>query len=179
MAEGGPARLWSMRALYAGLCALLVFVRLLPLDTLPRGTAGPDLILALTFAWVLRRPEYVPPLLIGAVFLLCDLLFQRPPGLWAALVLIGCQTLRARAVELRDLSFMMEWASVATTLAAMTLAQRVVLAITLVDQPPLGLSLIEAMMTLALYPLVVVISQALFGVRKAAPGDLDAIRPPR
>lgn len=177
MAERGLTYLWAMRALYAGLCMVLIFLRLLPLDTLPRGWAGPDLILAITLAWGLRRPEFVPPLLVAAIFLLCDLLFQRPPGLWAALVLIGCQTLRARAPDLRDLTFPVEWASVATTLAAMTLGYRVILGVLMVDQAPLGLSLMQMLMTLAAYPVVVLLSHWLLGVRKVAPGELDAMRP--
>ncbi|WP_111734463.1 rod shape-determining protein MreD [Roseovarius amoyensis] len=177
MVERGPAHLWSMRALFLALCGVLMFLRLMPLDTLPRGWAGPDLIVALTLAWSLRRPEYVPPLLIAAVILLTDLLFQRPPGLWAALVLIGSQALKARAQNLRDLTFMMEWASVATTLVAMTLGFRMVLGITLVDQAPLGLSLMELVATLLAYPAVVFVSHFALGVRKAAPGDLDAMRP--
>lgn len=177
MADRGAAHVWTMRAVFVGLCALVAFLRLLPLDTWPRGWAGPDLFVALVLAWTLRRPEFVPPLLVAAVLLLCDLLFQRPPGLWAALVLIGSQTLRRRAPELRDLTFVMEWASVATTLIAMTVVYRIVLAITLVDQAPLGLSLMETIATLAVYPLVVLVSQSVLGVRKAAPGDLDSLRP--
>lgn len=177
MDERGQAYLWAMRALFLTLCAGVMFLRLMPLDTLPRGWAGPDLIVALVLAWSLRRPEYVPPLLIAAVMLLTDLLFQRPPGLWAALVVIGSQALKARAQDLRDLTFMMEWASVATTLVVMTLAFRIVLGITLVDQAPLGLSLMEMVATLLAYPAVVFVSHFVLGVRKAAPGDLDAMRP--
>ncbi|WP_397542731.1 rod shape-determining protein MreD [Roseovarius salis] len=176
MAERGQAYLWAMRALYLALCTGLVFLHLLPLDTLPRGWAGPDIMLAITFAWSLRRPELVPPVLIALVFLLCDLLFHRPPGLWAGLVLIGSQTLRARAPDLRDLTFPVEWLSVATTLVAMTLGYRLILGVLMVDQAPLGLSLMQMVMTLVAYPVVVLVSQSVLGVRKIAPGELDAMR---
>lgn len=177
MAERSATYLWAMRALYVAICVALMFLHLLPLDTLPRGWAGPDLMLALTLAWGLRRPEFVPPLLVAAIFLLSDLLFHRPPGLWAALVLIGSQTLRARAPDLRDLTFPVEWLSVTTTLVAMTLGYRIILGILMVDQAPLGLSLMEMLMTLAAYPFVVLVSQWGLGVRKVAPGELDAMRP--
>lgn len=173
MADREATFLWTMRALYVGLSLVMVYLHLLPLDTVPRGWAGPDLVLALTFAWVLRRPEYVPPLLIALVLLLCDLLFHRPPGLWAALVLIASQTLRGQTRDLRDMTFSVEWLSVATTLVAITIAYRVILAILLIDQAPLGLSLMQMVMTLFAYPLVVIVSQALFGVRHLAPGDVD------
>lgn len=177
MAERGASHVWAMRAVYVGICLMLIYLRLLPLNTVPRGWAGPDLILALTLAWGLRRPEYVPPLLVAGVFLLTDLLFQRPPGLWAGLVLIGSQMLRARAPDLRDLTFPVEWLSVTTTLVAMTLAYRLILGVLMVDQAPLGLSLLELVMTLVAYPVVVLISQSVIGVRKVAPGELDAMRP--
>src|SRR6056297_1446072 len=158
MAENPAYRLWTMRILYVVLGLTLIFLHLLPLDTLPRSWAGPDIMLALTFAWVLRRPEYVPPLLLAGMFLLADLMFHRPPGLWAALVLVGAETLRARHVGLRDLTFAVEWVSVATTLVALTLGYRVILAILMVDQAPLGLSLMQMVMTLLIYPVVVVLS---------------------
>jgi len=163
-----------MRMLFGVLCLLLIFLHLLPLQLLPRGWAGPDVMLALAFAWVLRRPDFVPPLLIAGLFLLTDLLFQRPPGLWAALVLLGSQTLRAREPGLRDLTFAVEWVSVATTLVAMTLGYRIILAILMVDQAPLGLSLMQLVLTLMVYPVVALISHTAFGVRKIAPGDIDA-----
>jgi rod shape-determining protein MreD len=164
-----------MRILFGMLCLVLIFLHLLPLQILPRGWAGPDVMLALTFAWVLRRPDFVPPLLIAGLFLLTDLLFQRPPGLWAALVLLGSQALRAREPGLRDLTFAVEWVSVATTLVAMTLGYRFILALLMVDQAPLGLSLMQLVLTLMVYPLVALISHSAFGVRKIAPGDIDAL----
>ncbi|EDM72614.1 MreD protein [Roseobacter sp. AzwK-3b] len=174
MAERRHQSRWAMRMLFGVLCLLLIFLHLLPLQLLPRGWAGPDVMLALTFAWVLRRPDFVPPLLIAGLFLLTDLLFQRPPGLWAALVLLGSQTLRAREPGLRDLTFAVEWVSVATTLVAMTLGYRIILAILMVDQAPLGLSLMQLVLTLMVYPVVALISHTAFGVRKIAPGDIDA-----
>ncbi|RKF14080.1 rod shape-determining protein MreD [Roseovarius spongiae] len=176
MVERVQARLWAMRALFVALCCVVIFWRLLPLDTMPRGWAGPDLILALACAWVLRRPEYAPALLIAAVVLMADLLFQRPPGLWAALALIGTETLKSRAPGLRDLGFGPEWLTVATVLVAMTLGERLILAVLMVPQAPLGLSLMKALFTILAYPLAVLASALLFGVRKIRPGDADSLR---
>lgn len=175
MGDHAALHLWAMRATYVGIALLVIFLSLLPLQTLPRGWAGPDIIVAVTFAWVLRRPEFVPPWLVAMVLLLADLMFHRPPGLWAALVLVGAETLRTRHVGLRDLTFAVEWVSVATTLVAITLGYRVVLAVLIVDQAPLGLSLMQMVMTLLIYPVVVVLSHLLLGVRKPAPGDIDAL----
>lgn len=175
MAERTRTGVWVMRLVYTGLCLVLIFLHLLPLDTVPRGWAGPDLILALTCAWVIRRPDFAPLLLIALIFLLMDLLYQMPPGLWAALTVIGTQALRRRVTVLRDLTFMAEWVTVAVILSAMTVGNQLVLALLLVDRPPLGLYLMQLLMTLASYPIVAYLSQIAFGVRKQAPGDVDAM----
>jgi len=175
MAERTKPGIWAMRLVYAGLCLMLIFLHLLPLDTVPRGWAGPDLVLALTCAWVIRRPDFVPVLLIAALFLLMDLLYQMPPGLWAALAVVGTEALRRRAPALRDLTFAAEWFTVAVILSAMTVGNQLVLALLLVDRPPLGLYLMQLLMTLACYPVVAYMSQIAFGVRKQAPGDVDAM----
>ncbi len=176
MAERSVTFLWSMRAVFVGLCGLAIFLQFLPLNPLPSGWAAPDLMVAITFAWILRRPEYTPLLLIAGMFLLADFLFHRPPGLWAAMVLIGSQALRARAPDLRDLTFPMEWLSVATTLIAMAIGYRIILAVFLIDLPPLAPSLTQLVSTLVAYPIVVLVSQTLFRVRKIAPGEVDAMR---
>lgn len=175
MADRLIPRHWIMRLLYLALCVVLIFFLLLPLDILPPSWAGPDLMLALTFAWIVRRPEYVPAVLIALVALSMDLLLQRPPGLWAALVVVGAETLRKRVLTLRDLGFMAEWASVASTMILTTLGYRIVLALLMVDQAPLGLSLMQLISTLMIYPLVALVSQIILGVRKLTPGDVDTI----
>ncbi|MEO0748507.1 MAG: rod shape-determining protein MreD, partial [Pseudomonadota bacterium] len=60
MAERSATFLLSMRFLYLVLCGLVMFIHLLPLEPVTTFWAAPDLMIALTFAWVLRRPEYAP-----------------------------------------------------------------------------------------------------------------------
>ena len=43
------------------------------------------------------------------------------------------------------------------------------------DQAPLGLSIMQLVMTLIAYPVVVLLTQTVFGVRKLAPGDIDPL----
>ena len=175
MAEGSTPRVWAMRLMFVALAVLIIFSKLIPLDFQPKVWTGPDVLVALTFAWALRRPEFVPALSVGLIMLLADLLFLRPPGLWAALMVIGTQALKNRARILRDQPFMMEWLAVAGIFLAISLANRLVLALLMIPQAPLGLTVIHVVMTLICYPVVVIISQWVFGVRKAAPGDLDRL----
>ncbi|TMV10158.1 rod shape-determining protein MreD [Ruegeria sediminis] len=167
--------LWLMRALYMFLALLILFFHLLPLGTLPARWAPPDLLIALTFAWVLRRPDYVPILSVAVVMLTADLLLQRPPGLLAALVVGGRAYLRSASAGMRDIGFAGEWITVGVVLAAIALLNRVILGITAVQQAPLLLVLIQLVLTIAVYPLVVWISQSLFRVRRQALKKSDAL----
>ncbi len=173
MAELTATNRWTMRAVFLGLMALLMFVHLLPLNPGPGRFPGPDVFVLVTFAWVLRREEYVPVWLIALVFLLADFLFMRPPGLWAAAVVLASETLRARASQLRDQSLFVEWFTVAATITAMFLAYSLVLAIFLVDQPGLGLTLIRLISTILVYPIAIALSARAFGVRKMVGGETD------
>lgn len=173
MAENSPARLWTLRALYPALALVIIFVHLLPLRMLPAGLAGPDILTALTLAWALRRPDYVPALSIAGVMLLCDLLLQRPPGLWSLLVLLAAEFLKSRARDLRKNTFVAEWLAFATALLTITVLYRLTLAILMISEGMLSLSVIQYGMTVMAYPLVTAVSYIAFGVRRSAPGEYD------
>ena len=178
MAEAVRTLRWRYWALFGGVAAASLFLRLLPLSELPGSVPGPDLLLCLVLAWVLRRPDYMPALLVAAVVLLEDLLVMRPPGLWAALVVIGCEFLRGRQSLMRELSFPAEWAIVAAVATTLMLIERTVLAVTLVPQPALGQVLLQLVVTLAAYPLVVLATHYLLRIRKPATGEVDALGRP-
>jgi rod shape-determining protein MreD len=175
MAEQTNARLWTMRMTFVGICAVTIFFHLLPLQTAPRNWAGPDLIIALAFAWALRRPEYVPALSVAVVMLLADLMLQRPPGLLALLVVLAVENLKSRSRGLREAPFLAEWSVVAVVLIAITLLNRLILGILVVLQAPLGLSIFQLVATLMFYPVVVGFSRFVLGVRKAVPGEVNAM----
>ncbi len=175
MAEVIVTRNWRHRAVFLGLAFIVIFARLLPLDSGPGQLPGPDLLVCLAFAWVLRRPDYVPVTMIAAVILTTDILFMRPLGLWTACVVLGSEFLRAREPFSRDLPFMLEWMVVGTVIAAMTLGYVLTLAIFAVDQPALGLTLIQMIATIVAYPFVVLFSARLLGLRKIPPGAVDQL----
>ncbi|TVP70593.1 MAG: rod shape-determining protein MreD [Rhodobacteraceae bacterium] len=182
-------------ALFLFLAALMTFYRLLPtggygfdatLSEEERLVAAetvslwtqmgvPDLLLCLTMAWVLRRPDLLPAPLIAGYFLLEDILLLRPPGLWAMIVLMGSEFLRRHAAQFRSYRFFSEFLLVAGLFVAMWLADRAVLAIVMVPQPALGLSFVHLLGTIAIYPAIVAISRFVFGLRKPATGELDAL----
>ncbi|MEO1681234.1 MAG: rod shape-determining protein MreD [Pseudomonadota bacterium] len=175
MVDPVTARLWSYRALFVVLVAVIAVGRLMPVDAGSTGLPGPDLLLALTFAWVLRRPAYVPAWLVVALFLPLDLIFHQPPGLGALTVLVATEVLRGRKELSAGLPFPIEWALVAVALVATAGALQILMGLFLVPRPPLGLELLRALLTAAIYPVVVAVSAHGFGVRKATPGEVDAL----
>lgn len=166
------SRVWAFRAFYVVLLSVFVFLRLLPMGDFANPMPGPDLILAVTLAWVMRRPDYVPAVLIVAVFLLTDLLFHHAPGLWAALVLAGTEFLRHRQAHAREIPFALEWSMVAGVLAAMVAMNHLVLSLFFVERPALGLFALEALYTALVYPIVVALGAVLLNVRRATPEEL-------
>ena len=167
---------WLYRLLLLALAAIVIFVRMLPMDVGIVRWPGPDLLLCLVFVWVMRRPDYVPALLAASIFLITDMLFQRPPGLWPALVVLGLEFLRAREPLSRDLPFAVEWGLVTGVMVAMLLTERLVLGLFMVGQVSFGLSVLRLVMTVAAYPVVVLVSTRILGVRKLQPGEADAMR---
>jgi rod shape-determining protein MreD len=140
-----------------------------------RMLVGPDLLIAFAFAWSLRRPEYVPSLALAVLFLLTDLLLQRPPGLWALLALLACENLKGRSRSLRDATFGAEWIAVSVLLVGILIANQFVLSVLLVPPPQLRLSLLELGVTIVVYPAVVFVTRSVMGVRRARPGELDSL----
>ena len=78
--------IWGYRATFVGLSALIFFFALLPFDAGDGNVPGPDLVIALVAAWVLRRPDYLPVWLLVIVLLLGDFVLMRPLGLWTLIV---------------------------------------------------------------------------------------------
>lgn len=167
--------LWSMRAMFVACALLILFFHLLPLDPAPRRWAGPDILTALAFAWAVRRPDYVPIILLALVMLLADLMLQRPPGLWSVLVVCAAEWLKSRERRDRETTFALEWLTFAGTLIVITVIYRTVLMVLIVTPGALTLSFVQVVMTIAAYPLVVGISYFILGVRRAAPGDVDRL----
>jgi rod shape-determining protein MreD len=182
-------------ALFLGLAALMTFYRLLPLgiygisqdmtgqDLLPGADIGfslanlpaPDFLLCLTLAWVVRRPDLLPAPVIVGYFFIEDILLLRPPGLWALIILTGSEFLRTRTEQLRGYGFWLEYLLVFGLMLAMFVANRAILAIVMVPQVPLGLSLAQFLVTVVAYPVVVALSHFVFGLRKPATGEVDAL----
>ncbi|MGR3291944.1 MAG: rod shape-determining protein MreD [Paracoccaceae bacterium] len=172
----------SRRIAYWGLFLMIwtivLFVRILPLDITAGRWPGPNWTILFAFAWVLRRPNFVPVLLVAIVLLLDDMIYLRAPGLLAGLSLIALEFLRGRAQFSRELPFLFEWAMVASVIFGVMLANRLILGIFVITQPIFILDSFYYVITIMTYPLVVVFSSKVLGVRQAAPGEVDRLGHP-
>ncbi|OSP56302.1 hypothetical protein [Pseudoruegeria sp. SK021] len=166
MNESRLAQRAVLQGMFVVLCTLFVFIRLLPLNTGPDPWPGPDLMLALTMAWAIRRPDLVPVWLVAPVFFVADMLLMHPPGLWTALVILTVEWLRKRQRRLRTLSFLAEFALVALLVTLLVCLHWLVLTMAFVSQPGLGVQLVQVPITLAAYPVVVLLGHYGFGVTK-------------
>ncbi|WP_299704475.1 rod shape-determining protein MreD [uncultured Tateyamaria sp.] len=173
MNESAASHLWAMRIWFILLVTTILFFHLLPLQTATGGLIWPDFLLTFAIAWSVRRPEYVPAALLAGTFLMADLLLQRPPGLWALLALIACEQMKTQSRSLRDASLATELVSAVLWIVGIGIAYRLALAIFLVEVPQLGPALIQIVVTAIAYPVVVVVTHVLMGVRKPTPGDID------
>ncbi len=173
MIDPGLAAHWGYRTLFLALALLILFLRLLPLGSDAGQFPGPDLLLCLTLAWVMRRPDYLPLGLIVAVVLVEDLILMRPPGLWTALVVLATEFLRSRAALTRELNFVVEWLLVVGLMVGMLLAYRLVFAISLLPQPPFGYAIVQVLWSAVAYPFVVGASRLVLDLRKPATGETD------
>lgn len=155
---------------------ILLFIRLLPLNAGFTGWPGPDLALCLVLAWVLRRPDRLPALVIAVLFLFEDVMLMRPLGLWTAVVLAGTEAARLREGSWREQSFMVEWLRVSILIGLMMLGYRIAQVLFLLPVPALGQVILQFIATVAAYPLVVLAARWLVGLRRISPADADMMR---
>ncbi|WP_299813076.1 rod shape-determining protein MreD [uncultured Jannaschia sp.] len=165
---------WAFRLLFVALSAGILFFALVPFGVGERAWPGPELMVCLTVAWVLRRPDYVPVWLLLPLLLLDDALLLRPLGLWTLLVFLLSEYLRRRVDHAEALPFLSELFLVAGGIVAVFVANHVALVLLLVETPPAHGQALHALATIAFYPVVALGSQ-LLGVRRLAPGELDSL----
>lgn len=134
---------------------LYMFFRMLPLDLIARSWAAPDILICFMISWSMRKPEAIPPILIAAIFLLQDFLFQRPPGLYAALALLVCEWSKRQALLAEEFPFLIEWLTATMALVALFVGYRLILSLSFSALAPFRLSLFELFITIVSFPIIV------------------------
>lgn len=171
MIDPKTTRRWGHYVIFVALAAVTMFWRLLPINPAASGVPGPDIMLAFTFAWLMRRPDYIPALLIVIVFFVEDLAYWQPIGLWPLIVLMGTEFVRSRVHPERHMPIVVEIVLFGTVTFVMMLANRLVLGLTMTPQPDLWPEVLYWLVTLASYPFAVAISWFAFGLRRITPRE--------
>ncbi len=164
MAERTPFRFRLLSGTaYSCLMCLLLLINIVPYDIWPRRFPGPDLMVAITFVWLLHRPAQIPTPLVAVVFFVADILLMRPIGLWAALMVLAAEFMRHRRRSVRERTFVAEWALASGVLLAATLANVAVLSAVLFESVLLDRAMFQAGSTIMAYPLVSMAARHAFG----------------
>lgn len=167
-------QLWFRRALYALTCWVLIFIPLIPLNMSPSVIAAPDIMLCLTTALVVRRAVYAPVWLVAIMFLMADILLDRPLGLWSFIVVAAIEMIRANRLSFREMFFVTEWAIVSLGFCMMMLMQQFLLGFVLLPRLPLAGTLWQLGLTIACYSVTVFVISEVLRVRKPTPGQYNS-----
>ncbi|MFV0292659.1 MAG: rod shape-determining protein MreD [Paracoccus sp. (in: a-proteobacteria)] len=170
----GPIRQRRLVAVtaYITIGILILFFQLVPLSPGKPGTTAPDLTLCLTLAWILRRPDQLPAIVIAGVILVGDIMLSRPFGLWSFFVLTGTELLRPRAQPWTDQAFVFEWLRVSALMGLMMLGFRLMMIVFLLPVPALGPVALYWLTTVIAYPLIVAIIHVI-GVRRLSAAEIE------
>lgn len=166
-----PWTTWRERGLYLLTAVVLIFIGVLPMQSRNLGAAVPDLTFCVTVAWVMRRPESAPAILVAIVCFAGDVLFGRPLGIWSFLMVAGTEYFRNRETGKGLQMRLLEWLSVAILFGIMLIAYRVILYASLTPAPGLPALFWHFLVTVLAYPPTVAVLYWLLKVRAPLPAD--------
>ena len=73
-------RVWRHQFVYGFVCGVLILSQLIAFDFFKGQGHSGDVMLALTFALVIRKPSYTPIWLVACAFFFADIMLNRPLG---------------------------------------------------------------------------------------------------
>ena len=144
---------FTHQIIYFCIGLLIIFFQILPLQTIPQTWSGPNVLLVFFAAIVSKRPEFTSSLLIASIFLIEDFFLMRPPGLMSALTVLGFNFLKRKFQNQEVNSFIFGWGSVITCLTIVLLLYYFISVLLFIPSAGFKLTLMELLMTLALYPI--------------------------
>ena len=156
-----PLRILRLRLTYLLIVMLLVLFQTMPIHTSIDQYIMPDIPLVITFAWVMRRPDVMDPILITIAFLFADMILQRPPGLWALIALCASMFLRLRTTYFKEVIFVYEWLMIAIVIIICFTAHHFLLLLTFLPTHNLELLVKQALFTIILYPVFIWLSRSI------------------
>ena len=131
---------------------LIIFFQILPLQTTPQTWSGPNVLLVFFAVLVTKRPEFTSSFLVASIFLIEDFFLMRPPGLMSSLTVLGFYFLKRKFQNQEGNSLIFGWGSVTTCLTIILLLYYLISILLFIPSAGFRLTLIELIVTLALYP---------------------------
>ena len=153
MTQDPPLRVFRLQLTYLAIVALVVLLQTFPLQSLPYPFAPADVPLAITFAWIMRRPDVMSPILITLAFLFADAILQRPPGLWTLIVLCASIFLRMRTRGRKEILFLYEWLIVSWVVGVSFLVHYFALMFSFLPVPDVQQYVVQVMLSILIYPI--------------------------
>ncbi|HUF55365.1 MAG TPA: rod shape-determining protein MreD [Thermohalobaculum sp.] len=143
---------------------LAIFAEAAPVGHPSGGLPSPDLLFLVVAFFSVRRPSTPLMVLVFALGLIRDLLTDAPVGAGALTLFAASEAFRALSRRLRSAPVAAELLAVAVVLAA-TLAVQWLLVVLTFLQPPAPFVLVRQWaLTVALYPLVIVVLRWMFRI---------------
>ena len=143
---------FTYQIVYFCIGLLIIFFQILPLQTTPQTWSGPNVLLVFFAAIVTKRPEFTSSFLVASIFLIEDFFLMRPPGLMSSLTVLGFYFLKRKFHYQEGNSLIFGWGSVTACLTIILLLYYFISVLLFIPSAGLRLTLIELIVTLALYP---------------------------
>jgi rod shape-determining protein MreD len=153
--------------LLMGLAGL--FLEAAPLGLAADARPSPDLVFLVVAFWSLRRPEIAALLAVYALGLTRDLLTDTPAGIGALTLLLASGYLKTMGPALARWRFVAEWFVVALTLLAVLVLQWLTVLVLLAHPPYLYDLGLQWLISMAIYPVQVLVLSWLFRIRWRKP----------
>ena len=160
-----PNRLLRLRCSFLVITTLLVMLKTLPIQTGLNLIFIPDVLLVMSFSWIIQRPDIIGPILLTMTFLFADFILQRPPGLWALIVLFGGMFLRTRSIRFKEVFFIYEWATVSAVIIFCYTLQNVLMRFAFITLYDFKLTSIQALTAILFYPICTWIFRSMLKAR--------------
>lgn len=129
----------------------------------PLGLPAPltfqiDYLICFSAALLLRKPNFLPTLLIVFIWLVQDFLYGFPLGLWTLVAVVILEILRALSGYIKYHSFLTEWVLFGTVYLGGSLIHFCILLLTFSGTPPIAQVLSFAGLSILIYPIFALIS---------------------
>ena len=153
---------------------VLIFIKVLPLNTVPKEWIAPDLLLCVTLVWCLRNPIRAPIILLAALFLLQDIILQRPIGLFSAVATLMCEWAKCQALRAEEFPFVIEWVTAAIAMIAIFILVQSIASLSMITKPSMWVFGKELIFTILAYPLVTLLCRYGLGLRTHQVTEFEA-----